>query len=248
MKFSDIGIIISQKKYAENSLIIKVFSQNHGIYSAFVKSIKSEKSKQVVQIGNLISFSFFSRIEENLGQFSSLDLINSYAGGIIFNRFRLDCFNSLISIIDSFFVEREENEYAFEIIKDFIESLTDEKNTTNFLTSKYVMLELEILKILGYGVDLSSCVVTNSNQDLAFVSPKSARAVSFNAGEKFADKLLKLPKFLIDQNCEYCHYQLLDGLNLSGFFLKKFLFSQVEQKHQNQFYNHRQAIEKSLRV
>ena len=56
MKFNDEGIIISQKKYSENSLIVKVFSRHHGIYRGFVKSAKSSKDKVIFQIGNLISF------------------------------------------------------------------------------------------------------------------------------------------------------------------------------------------------
>ena len=68
MKINDHGIIISIKKYGENSLLLKIFSQNNGIFSAFIKSAKSSKDKVIFQIGNLISFEYRARIEENLGQ------------------------------------------------------------------------------------------------------------------------------------------------------------------------------------
>ena len=67
MKFSDQGIIISQKKYGENSLIVKVFSAEHGVYRGFVNSVKSSKDKAIFQIGNLISFEFRARIEDESG-------------------------------------------------------------------------------------------------------------------------------------------------------------------------------------
>lgn len=82
-----------------------------------------------------------------------------------------------------------------------------------------------ILESLGYGIDFSCCVVTNSKVNLTFVSPKSAHAVSLEAGEKYANKLLRLPQFLMDECDNYIeNSQLVDGLNLSGFFLNKYLF------------------------
>ena len=59
------------------------------------------------------------------------------------------------------------------------------------------------------------------------------------AGEKYSHKLLKLPNFLLEeesQNIE--NHQLIDGLKLSGFFLKKFLFIDDfdKNKQQNSLY------------
>jgi DNA repair protein RecO (recombination protein O) len=96
-----------------------------------------------------------------------------------------------------------------------------------------------ILESLGYGIDFSCCIVTNSRVNLAFVSPKSAHAVSMEAGEKYSHKLLKLPNFLLEEASKNIEdNQLIDGLKLSGFFLKKFLFVDNfdKSKQQNSFY------------
>lgn len=229
MKFSDTGIIISQKKYGENSLIVKVFSREHGIYCGFVNSVKSTKDKAIFQIGNLISFEFRARNEENLGQLATVDLVKSYCSKIMFDRLKLDCANSIFSIIDHCFLERESHEKLFEKLQIFLQKLVDENEAENFLTD-YVKLELKILKTLGYGIDLSSCAATESTENLSYVSPKSARAVSFEAGQPYKNKLLKLPNFLTEATGEINQNDLRDGLRLSGYFLEKFLFEEQKEK------------------
>ncbi|NBV07224.1 MAG: DNA repair protein RecO [Proteobacteria bacterium] len=245
MKFNDCGIIISLKKYGENSLIVKVFSQHHGIYSGFVKSVRSSKDKVNYQIGNLISFEYRSRIEENLGQFFAVDLIRSYCAKMMFDKLRLSCVNSLFSIIDSVFLEREQQQLLFEKLRDFLQKLSNEDISKKDFLADYVKLELKILKTLGYAVDLSSCAVTQTTDDLVFVSPKSARAVSYEAGKPYQSKLLKLPSFLINDE-EHDEDQLLEGLKLSGYFLEKFVFEEKNYSEKKQQFFHRDSIKNSL--
>ncbi len=225
MKFSDQGIIINSKKYGESSLLIKIFSQQHGIFSAFVKSAKSSKDKVIFQIGNLISFEYRSRIEDNLGQLYYVDLGRSYLSLIIFDAFKIDCANSLFALINESFLERENQEKLFAKLEDFLQKITRDETATSAILSDYIKLELKILKTLGYGIDLSSCVVSKSTSNLAFVSPKSACAVSFEAGQEYKDKLLKLPPFLLANNDNIDESHIYDGLKLSGYFLEKFVFA-----------------------
>lgn len=243
MKFSDQGIIINSKKYGESSLLIKIFSQHHGIFSAFVKSAKSSKDKVIFQIGNLISFEYRARIEENLGQLYYVDLSRSYLSLVIFDAFKIDCANSLFTLINESFLERENQEKLFGKLEDFLQKITRDETATSNILSDYIKLELKILKTLGYGIDLSSCVVSNSTSNLAFVSPKSARAVSLEIGLPHQDKLLKLPNFLVEENAQYGASCLHEGLKLSGFFLEKFLFA--ENKKDQRFFSYRKNIEKA---
>ena len=62
--------------------------------------------------------------------------------------------------------------------------------------------ELALLDELGFGLDLSSCAGTGSEENLVYVSPRSGRAVSAQAGEAYHDKLLALPGFLLDDAIE----------------------------------------------
>ncbi len=246
MKFEDFGIIISQKKYGENSLVVKVFSKDHGIYRGFVKSVKSAKDRVIFQIGNQISFEFRARDEESLGGFFAVDLMRSYCSKIIFDNLKLSCVKSLFALIDDLFLEREEQQKLFEKLQIFLQKISTEDHAAKSFLADYIRLELKILKTLGYGVDLFSCVVTNSKTDLAFVSPKSARAVSFEAGKAYESKLLKLPNFLVEDATDYDESHLLDGLKLSGFFLEKFLFSEKTFDQNQQKFFYRDNIRASL--
>jgi len=240
MKFNDRGIIISVKKYGENSAVVKVFSQNHGIYHGFVKSVNSPKSRVIFQMGNLISFEYRSRLEDNLGQFFSCDLEKSYCSEIMFERIKLDCINSLFSIIDGCFLEHEEHHDLFLKLESFLKKICQAQHRKDFI-SAYVKLELEILNFLGYGIDISCCVVTNSTVNLAFVSPKSGRAVSLEAGTPYADKLLKLPNFLLEDHLDFAEEDLAHGLKLSGYFLQKFAFENKTEK-----FSARQRLERNF--
>jgi DNA repair protein RecO (recombination protein O) len=243
VKFSDQGIIISKRNYGERSLIIKIFSNHHGIFNGFVTYAKSAKNLTIIQPGNLVSFEWRSRIEENLGQFCHLDLIKSFSSKIIFDIEKLTCFNSLISIIDSSFLEREEQANLFDSLNIFLEDLASEHIIKKKYLANYIKLELEILKILGYELDLSCCVVTNQTTNLTFVSPKSARAVSFEAGQNYQNKLLKLPSFLLGQNIESDQNQLLEGFKLSGYFLQKHIFSCDSNKASPTIYKIRNKVQ-----
>ncbi len=245
MKFSDHGIIISLKKYGENSLIVKVFSQHHGVYRGFVKSVKSSKDKVNFQIGNLISFEYRARIEENLGQFFAVDLVRSFCAKMMFDKLRLSCATSVFSIIDSVFLERDNHQMLFDKLQDFLQKLSDENCQKKEFLAEYIRLELKILKTLGYGIDLSSCAVTESEDDLVFVSPKSGRAVSYQAGKPYENKLLKLPNFLISTS-DHDDEQLIDGLKLSGFFLEKFVFEEKNPEQKKRQFFHRETIRNSL--
>jgi DNA repair protein RecO (recombination protein O) len=245
MKFNDCGIIISLKKYGENSLVVKVFSQHHGIYRAFVKSVKSSKDKTIFQIGNLVIFEYRARIEENLGQLFAVDLEKSYCSKMMFDKLRLDCVRSIFSIIDGVFMERENHQELFEKLQEFLQKLSNDNSQKTDFLANYVKLELEILKTLGYGIDLSCCAVSEETEDLAFVSPKTARAVTAKIGEPYKNKLLKLPAFLVEEShCD--NSSVLDGMRLSGYFLEKFIFDEKSVAEKKQQFSYRKNIAKTL--
>ena len=92
-----------------------------------------------------------------------------------------------------------------------------------------VRFELEMLNDLGVGLDLSTCAATGVTHDLVWVSPKSGRAVSREAGAPYADKLLPLPAFLHRmQGTNVPASATLEELNnafrLTGFFLDRHVY------------------------
>ena len=248
MKFNDLGFIIGIKNYGEKSAIVKIVSKENGICRAFVKSSKSKSNNAILQIGNLVSFTYSTRLEENLGNFSHLDLINCNAINFMFNKVNLDCVQSIFTIVDELFLERDPCQLLFSEIDEFLTFLNNDQQDATKVIAKYIKLELSILKILGYGLDFSSCVVTNSKVNLAYISPNSARAVSLEAGLPYANKLLKLPQFLLENDNDFQELNLIEGLNLSEFFLKKFLFNNYPSSKLFYRNNIKKTLQKKLGI
>jgi DNA repair protein RecO (recombination protein O) len=84
-----------------------------------------------------------------------------------------------------------------------------------------VRWELQLLQELGFGLDLSECAVTGTDAELAYVSPRSGRAVSREAGQPYGSKLLKLPDFVLDGSAVTGVGDIAAGFALTGYFLER---------------------------
>jgi DNA repair protein RecO (recombination protein O) len=83
-----------------------------------------------------------------------------------------------------------------------------------------VRYELLLLAELGFGLDLEHCAATGRNDELAYVSPRSGIAVSRIGAEGYEDRLLRLPRFLVEGG-EAGWGDILDGFRLTGHFLER---------------------------
>ena len=217
MNFQDIGIIIAKKPLKEHNSIILLFTKSHGLHSGVVHE-KSNKSRFIHQVGNLVDFHWKARLIDHIGT-AKCELIKSYSSHFINDKTKLYAFNSVISIIKNAFHEREQHNTFFPILKQYLNNLT-----INFNFLEYIRIELEILAHSGYGLQLKHCAVTNNNQDLCYVSPKSGKAISRLAGNKYADKLLPLPKFLHDSVPPIEINEKRQAFELTTYFLNRYLF------------------------
>ncbi len=222
LNIKDVGIILSVIKYSESSLIIKVLSKEHGICSGFIKgAISNKKNVSIYQIANLVEFTWKSKTADNLG-FFKMELSKSYLAKIIFNNLKLNCITAIFSLIKDNVLEREPHFDLFEDLLEFLNNI--DANEQDFL-SEYIKLEVNMLKTLGYGIDLSSCALTGKRDNLYFVSPKSGRAACKEAGVGYEDKLLRLPRFLFCNKEKVSKDDIFLGLNLTNFFFKKHLIN-----------------------
>ncbi|XVN43063.1 MAG: DNA repair protein RecO [Candidatus Rickettsia vulgarisii] len=222
MNFKDTGIIIAKKPLKENSFIITLFTENHGLFSAVVRGV-SKKSSAIYQEGNIVDFLWQARLHEHLGT-AKCELIKSYSGIIITNKTKLYAFNSIISLIKIAFHEKENHNEFFPIFKEYLAGLALEFNF-----KEYIKFELDILQECGYGLDLGSCVVTGVIENLHYVSPKSASAVSLSAGLPYQDKLLPLPQFLLISNKEISNDDQKNAFNLTGYFFNRYFLTNQQQ-------------------
>ena len=222
MRWSDKGLVVSVKKYGENSLILHLFTKDHGVHAGLVKYSTTKKNGYIYELGNILSVEWTGRLEEQLGFYKS-ELEKSYLYNIINNSLKLDALNSICSMLSMFLPERQVNSKLY---KETIEIIKYLNNNDMTWVSRYAQWELLLLSELGYGLDLSQCAVTAEIENLKYVSPKSGRAVSELGAGIWVKKLLILPKFLQKFNTNALDNDELNyGIKLTTFFLNRYVVS-----------------------
>lgn len=236
MKFVDEGYIIGVRRHGESSAILTVLCRDHGKVCGYVKSGFSKKNLAVLQIGNLIKVDAWSRVDDNMLLFR-IELIKPYAVNFITSANKLLVLDSFCSLSNICLPELQPVDKLYDFAADFI-NLVDEEN---WLTN-YCFFEFYLLEFLGIGLDLSKCVVSGTTSDLAFVSPKSACAVSYSIGSAYKDKLFKFPNFIKDKKSNPTNEDIKNLLTMTEFFLNKNFFA----IHNLKFPNCRVSLSKNL--
>jgi DNA repair protein RecO (recombination protein O) len=220
MEWHDDGIIIGAKKHGETSLILEVMTRTHGRHLGLVKGGRSKRMQPLLQPGNSVEVTWRARLEEHLG-FYAVEATLLRAGDLMAGPATLHGLNLMTALL-RLLAEREQHEALFDLALGLIEHLGDPAIAPQAL----VQFELAILADCGFGVDLEACAATGAREDLVFVSPKSARAVSRTAGEPYRDRLLRLPGFLVGGRMNRVPpADVRDGFALAGHFLLRDLFA-----------------------
>ncbi|MDX1917192.1 MAG: DNA repair protein RecO [Rickettsiaceae bacterium] len=216
MKIDDKGIILQQSFMQENMLLLKILSENHGICSGIAKNINTQK-KYDFNVGNLVKFERFARLENQLGVIKCYK-IKSFQFAILESKLSLYMFRNLSNLISASFTDYEPCRAVFSGLEDFLQSIG--KNSW----LKYIKLEIEVLKHAGYGLVLNKCAVSNIENDLIYVSPKSGKAVSRDAAKGYEHLLLKLPNFISNSQEPKSSEEIVEGLNLTEYFFKRYIW------------------------
>ncbi|MBE7636890.1 DNA repair protein RecO [Sneathiella sp. P13V-1] len=220
MHWLDSGIVLSARKYGENSVILQAFTKEHGRCAGLVRGGTSKKLRGILQPGNIVGLKWQSRIADQLGTYT-IEAGQS-SGALLFDRpLSLAACSSIVALLEKTLPEKEIHSPLFEASSILLGLLDDDIELWGPLLVKW---ELGLLSEMGYGLDLSECAATGVKENLAYVSPKSGRAVSREAGTPYGDRLLPLPDFLCSTNHSENEINLMDveqGLRLSGYFIKK---------------------------
>ncbi len=215
MHWSDEAIVLSVKPHGETAAVAEFFTRAHGRHLGLVHGGRSRKARPILQTGNHVDATWKARLAEHLGHVS-LELRKGYAAAAMDDPLALSGLTSLCALA-RLLPERDPHPSLYEItlfVLNFLEDAT-------VWPALYVRWELALLEELGFGLDLSECAATGSNDQLIYVSPKSGRAVSASAGEPYKEKLLALPQFLArTRNAAVTSADIANGLKLTGFFLE----------------------------
>jgi DNA repair protein RecO (recombination protein O) len=191
MEWRDEGIILGTRRHGETSAILEVMTRTHGRHLGLVRGGRSRKQQPVLQAGNRVDVIWRARLDEHLGTFQveALDLNAARLFDSAAAIYGLQTLAGHLRLLP----ERDPHERLYETLGLVIDHLDDPDAAGELV----VRFEIMMLDELGFGLDLTECAATGARSDLAYVSPKSGRAVSRGAGEPWRDKMLVLPAFLL---------------------------------------------------
>lgn len=218
MEWQDEGIIIGGRRYGETSLILEVMTSAHGRHPGLVRGGRSRRSLPLLQPGNRVSVTWRARLEDHLGTFV-VETTGLHAAELIREPLGLQGLNTLLAHL-RLLAEREPHPDLFAAALDLIPRLGDPQ----FAGAALARFELALLAEAGFGLDLDSCAATGRRDSLIYVSPKSGRAVSADAGAPYRDRLLPLPAFLRDADAAGGLAEVIDGFRTTSFFLLRDLY------------------------
>src|SRR5260221_10680363 len=219
MEWDDEAIILSARPHGETSLILQLLTCTRGRHAGLAGGARRAGGRGIYEIGPRVPAHWQARLADHLGLLRC-ELVRGYAADLIDDPARLACLASAAALAEAVLPEREAAPGAFAGLASLLEALAADRSWQ----AAYVGWELALLAELGFGLDLSRCAATGTTGGLAYVSPKSAQAVSRSAGAPYRDKLLPLPGFLLTGAPSPPAGEIRDGLALTGFFLGRHIF------------------------
>ncbi len=222
MEWNDEGVILGLRRHGEGSVIVEAMTRGHGRHLGLVRGGRSTQMRSVLQAGNSVRLTWRARLEEHLGNYAveadALRAAMLMQTGL--GLYGLQTMAAHLRLLP----ERDPHVSLYEAALVILDHLDEPQKAARLM----IRFEMALLDELGFGLDLSMCAATGARADLAFVSPKTGRAVSTAGAGDWADRLLPLPAFLspapapVPVTSEGAPAdQVAQGFRLTGYFLAR---------------------------
>ena len=216
MQWSDNGIILGSRRHGETSVILEVMTTAHGRHMGIVRGGRSRRRQPDLQPSNHVDLVWRARLDEHLGMFQ-VEVLQHNAARLFEQAVGVFGFQAAAAHL-RLLPERDPHPHLFQTLALMLEHFDDPQSAGEL----FIRFEFQLLNELGFGLDLETCAATGTGEDLIYVSPKSGRAVSREAGLPYADRLLPLPAFLKPGSGQRADAEAFDkALRLAGFFFSR---------------------------
>src|SRR3569832_2285074 len=192
MEWSDDAYVLAARVHGESGAIVDLLTESRGRYAAHVAGGASRRMKPFLQPGARVIVGYRSRTSEQLGS-AQLEPVGEGPSALFDDPLALAGLSAAAAEATGEQPEREPHPGANLAIQALSEALA----MTDLWPAVFVRFEAGLLQELGFGLDLSKCAATGALDDLVYVSPRTGRAVSREAGEPYRSKLLPLPAFML---------------------------------------------------
>jgi DNA repair protein RecO (recombination protein O) len=217
MEWRDRAIVLGARKHGETSLIVSLLTESHGKRHGLARGGARSRQRGVYEPGNLVTAYWQARLAEHLGLLR-LDSEINIAAPFMADPLRLGALEAATALADLALPDQQSQPATFAALAGLLDHLRADSG----YALAHLHWEVLLLADLGYGLDLARCAVTGQSHDLAFVSPRTGRAISAGAAGAWRDRLLALPRALGGTGAGGGEVaDLLDGLALTGGFLDR---------------------------
>lgn len=219
MEVQDDAFVLSARAHGDTGAVVELLTEHHGRRAAYVAGGASRKMRPFLQAGARVVADLRSRTSDQLGS-ARLEPVGEGPAALFDDPLALVGLNAAAAVAQGALPEREPHPGAFLAFEAMMGAFV----MPEVWPAIFVRFEAGLLEDLGFGLDLSRCAATGSMDDLIYVSPRTGRAVSREAGAPYADKLLSLPPFMLGAQAGLGEGDVKAGLELTGHFLEQFVF------------------------
>jgi DNA repair protein RecO (recombination protein O) len=219
MDFHEEAFVLSARAHGDTGVVVDLLTETQGRRGAYVAGGASRKMKPFLQAGSRVIADYRARTSDHLGS-ARLEAVGEGVSALFDDPLALTGLAAAAAVAQGGLPEREPHPGAFLAF----EALMSAFQIPDVWPAIFVRFEAGLLEDLGFGLDLSRCAATGTMDDLIYVSPRTGRAVSREAGAPYADKMLKLPPFMLGAQAGLGQGDVGAGLDLTGHFLEQFVF------------------------
>jgi DNA repair protein RecO (recombination protein O) len=217
------GIVLGVRRHGEHAAIVDLLTADHGRHLGVVRGGASRKMAPLLQPGAQIDATWRARLDGHMGSYT-VDLIRGRAATAMEDRLTLAGLSAVCALLSFALPERQ----AYPALYARSLALLDGLGADRW-PEAYLGWEQALLEETGFGLDLSACAVTGATQGLAYVSPRSGRAVSAAGAGSWADRLLILPGVMLGVPGNDPR-EVVQGLAVTGHFLSTHLAGSLGNK------------------
>jgi DNA repair protein RecO (recombination protein O) len=217
-RWEDEAIVLSARPHGEGHAIVAVLARDHGHWRGHVRGGAASRGRALWQPGNVLAVSWTARVADQLGHLTGEPLAATAASAME-DAWSVALLASACAVAEAALPEHEPHPLAYAGLAALLARIGEGAS----LAADYVRWEVALLAELGYGLDLSACAVTGRREGLAYVSPRTGRAVTAQGAGDWAERLFRLPPFLL-ANMPVAAGDIAAGLHLTGHFLARDVF------------------------